>query len=431
MTDLLPTQIADAAYLVAQKRGCLFSEPGTGKTLTALEAWRQVGGRLVVVAPPIALRMWQQNILAHCGAAAQIIRKGGDKIDPNSDAYVLSYSMASKFELRPDVLVLDEADALKTLNTERTRAVFGHNSAMRDCLAENVEYIWFLTGTPIRRYADDLYPMLRALYAPLLKEALGITSLEGFRERFCVRQLRRFHPRQPAVSTVIGNKDEKTLHDFIYANGIAVRRTIHEVAAMMPPLTVRSITVDYDDNAELRAATGEAVHAGEQDPIMSKARRLLGVAKSPAVAAYVDEVWETLNCPVLVLYWHKDVGDILHTILSARDLAIRKIDGATKQKERQKAEDEFNAQKIDILLGQIASMGVAINLQKGSHHAVFAERDWSPAAQEQAMRRLWRLGQDTHVHVDICEAEHPIDQALASVVSRKDKSATKIIDTLE
>jgi SNF2 family DNA or RNA helicase len=431
MIDLLPTQISDAAYLVDVKRGSLFSEPGTGKTLTALEAWRQVGGRLVVVAPPIALRMWQQNIASYCGAAAQIIRKGGDKIDPDAPAYVLSYSMVGKFDLRPDVLVLDEADALKTLNTERTRAVFGFNCSMRACLAEGVEHIWFLTGTPIRRYADDLYPMLRAMFGRLMQEQLGITSIEAFRDRFCVRQLRRFHPRQPATPTVIGNKNEQELHDFIYRNRIAVRRTIHEVSATMPPLTVRSVTVDYHDSDELREATGEAVHAGEQDPIMAKARRLLGVAKAAAVAGYVDEVWETLNCPVLVLYWHKDVGDMLQSILSARNLAIRKIDGATSQKEKQKAEDAFNAQEIDILLGQIASMGVAINLQKGSHHAIFAERDWSPAAQEQALRRLWRLGQDTHVHVDICEAEHPIDQALSSVVSRKDKSATKIIDTLE
>ena len=430
MMTPLPTQIEDAAFLVRQRRACLFSEPGTGKTLTALEAWKQVGGRLVVVAPPIALGMWAKNIEDHCGKKAQRIKSGKDKIDDKADAFVMSYAMAGKFGLQPNVLVLDEADALKTLSSERTKAVFGVSCKMTQCLAYGVPYVWFLTGTPIRRYADDLYPVLQALWPNLLKEDFAISSLFGFQNKFCVTQMRRFHPRQPMKATVIGNKNEDQLRDFIYGNKIAVRRTMADVAAYMPPLTIRQVTVDFDNSEELREATGEAVYAGETDAIMAKARRLLGVAKANHVAEYVYDVWEQLTCPVLVLYWHKDVGNALAEQLQSKNqlLTIRKIDGATSQDKRAEAEADFNAQHCDILLGQIASMGVAINLQKGSHYAVFAERDWSPAAQEQAMRRLWRLGQDTHVQIDICEAEHPMDEAVGMVVTRKGKSATKIID---
>ena len=423
----LPTQVADAAFLVRKKRACLFSEPGTGKTLTALEAWKQVGGKLVVVAPPIALRMWQKNIEGHCDKKVQRIKTGKDKIDQEADAYVLSYSLAGKFDLAPDVLVLDEADALKTLNSARTAAIFGTNCNMKDCLAEGVEHVWFLTGTPIRRYADDLYPVLRALFRDDLAAA-GITSIEAFRQRFCVTQLRRFHPRQPATWTVIGNRDEAGLRELIYGNEIAVRRNLYDVADHMPPLTVRTVSVDFENTDELREATGEAVYAGETDPIMAKARRLLGTAKAESVAEYVYETWLQLSCPILVLYWHKDVGAALEARLKAEDLIVDKIDGATSAAEKERCEKAFNEKDSDVLLGQIASMGVAINLQEGSHYAVFAERDWSPAAQEQALRRLWRLGQKTHVHVDICEADHPIDEAVGMVVARKDKSATKIID---
>ena len=427
MLTPLPTQVEDADFLVKQRRACLFSEPGTGKTLTALEAWKKVGGRLVVVAPPIALGMWAKNIAEHCGVNVQRITSAKDKIDISAEAYVMSYSMASKFALRPDVLVLDEADALKTLSAERTKAIFGVRCKMTKCLADGVPYVWFLTGTPIRRYADDLYPVLQALWPAHLQEYFGISSLSGFQQTFCVTQLRRFHPRQPMKATVIGNKNEDQLRDFVYKNKIAVRRTMADVSAYMPPLTIRTVTVDYYNSAELREATGEAVYAGETDPIMAKARRLLGVAKANYVAAYVYDVWEQLTCPVLVLYWHKDVGNALADYFAIKKLNVRKIDGATSMAARAEAEAVFNAQGCDILLGQIASMGVAINLQKGSHYAVFAERDWSPAAQEQAMRRLWRLGQDTHVQIDICEAEHPMDEAVGMVVTRKGKSATKIV----
>jgi len=176
MMTPLPTQIEDADFLVRQRRACLFSEPGTGKTLTALEAWNKVGGRLVVVAPPIALGMWAKNIEDHCGKRVQRIKSGKDKIDDKADAFVMSYAMAGKFFLQPNVLVLDEADALKTLSSERTKAVFGVRCKITQCLAYGVPYVWFLTGTPIRRYADDLYPVLQALWPDHLQKYFGISS---------------------------------------------------------------------------------------------------------------------------------------------------------------------------------------------------------------------------------------------------------------
>lgn len=431
----LPTQTADAVFLVRRQKACLFSEPGTGKTITALEAWRAVGGRAVIICPPIALRMWQRTIEDQLGKTAQIMATGKTALDPDADAYITTYSLVERLRAKLgddfdlNVLILDEADALKTLSSARTTAVFGRAALMKDCLAAGVPNVWFLTGTPIRRYADDLYPVLKALFRDVLA-AHGLASLVTFRDRFCVTSLRRFHPRSPAEWVVIGNKNEDELRRLIYDNEIAVRRTIHDVAAFMPPLTVSPVSVDFVSSPELDMATGEAEGADETSAVMATARRLLGVAKAPFVADYVVETWESLTCPVLILYWHKEVGDILHKRLadSKHELQIRRIDGSSSQADRTAAEAAFNAQECDILLGQIASMGVAINLQEGGHYAIFAERDWSPASEEQALRRLWRLGQKLHVHVDICEAMHPIDGAVEKVVARKKKSASKITD---
>ena len=426
----LPTQVADADFLVSHRHPSLFSEPGTGKTLTALEGYKKVGGRLVIVAPPIALRMWEQNITDHLGAKVQRIKKRSDKLDKTADAYVLSYQMAHGFPdlAGADVLVLDESDALKTLASQRTVAVYGQRSSMTNCLAAGAEHIWPLTGTPIRRYADDLYPQLKALHPKLMRETLEITSLAAFQKVFCVSQMRRFHPRQPMTSVVMGNRNEALLNDFIYKNHLAVRRTIHDVSAHMPPLTIRTITVDYDDNEELREMTAKAAYVGEEDPIMATARRLVGTAKAKHVAIYALDIFDAIKSPILILYWHKDVGTKMEEILRSKGQSVVKIDGATSPDARYKAEQDFNDKKVDFMLGQISSMGVAINLQKGSHYAIFAEQDWSFAAQDQALRRLWRFGQQTHVQVDMCQAEHPIDEAVQSVNTRKEKSANKIIN---
>lgn len=426
--DPLPTQVADADFLVSHRHPALFSEPGTGKTITALEGWKRAGGRLCVVAPPIALRMWQRNIQDHLGARAQVLTTGKDLLDKTADAHVVSYSLAGKFPaLRgADVLVLDESDALKSLTSQRTETIFGQRAKMQDCLAEGVEHVWPLTGTPIRRYADDLYPHLRALHADALRKTFGIWTYQQFVDRFCVTTLKRFHARQRAQVSVTGNKNEADLRAFIYDNNIAVRRTIHDVAAHMPPLTVRDVSVDFDDDAELRAATGEALGAGEADPVMATARRLLGAAKAPYVASYVIDLWDQLSGAMLVFYWHREAGDIMQAKFEKAGLLVRRIDGSTSNDKRTRYEREFNEGRIDILLGQIASMGVAINLQQGSHYGVFAEMDWSPAAKDQALRRLWRLGQQTHVQIDICQADHPLDEAVSMVIDRKAIGAERI-----
>jgi SNF2 family DNA or RNA helicase len=425
----LPTQTQDADFLVNNVHPALFSEPGTGKTITALEGYKRAQGRLLVLAPPIALRMWAHNIDQHLGARAQIIKSGSDKIDWTADAHILSYPLACKHPqlTGADVLVLDESDALKTLGSQRTKAVYGDRANRKHCLAAGVQHVWPLTGTPIRRYADDLYPQLKALHGDKLRQDLGITSYQGFLDKFCVAQLRRFYARQQAKATVIANKNEELLRDFIYGNNLAVRRTIHDVAAHMPPLTVRDVTVQFDNTPELREATGEAIDAGETEAVMATARRLLGVAKAKHIAAYALETWEALSVPLLMFYWHKEVGDILEAAFKAKGLNVGRIDGSTSQAKRAQLEADFNDHKIDVLLGQIASMGVAINLQRGSHYGIFAEMDWSPAAKDQALRRLWRLGQDVHVQIDICSAEHPIDEAVASVTSRKEISAERIV----
>jgi hypothetical protein len=425
----LPTQTQDAAFLTAHRHPALFSEPGTGKTITALEAYKITQGRLLVIAPPIALRMWATNIEDHLGASVQVLRSGSDAIDWRKDVHVTSYALAGKFPqlAGADCLVLDESDALKTLGSQRTKSIYGDRASLKNCLAEGVEHVWPLTGTPIRRYADDLYPQLKALHGAKMRQDLGVTSYQGFMDKFCVTQLRRFHARQQAKPTVIGNKNETLLRDFIYGNNLAVRRTIHDVAAFMPPLTLRDVTVDYDNSPELREATGEAIDAGEGEAVMATARRLLGVAKAKHVAAYALDTWEALSVPLLMFYWHKDVGDILELAFKAKGVTVGRIDGSTSQTTRAQLEDAFNNHEIDVLLGQIASMGVAINLQRGSHYGMFAEMDWSPAAKDQALRRLWRLGQDVHVQIDICAAEHPIDEAVASVMGRKEIGAERII----
>ena len=59
--SLMPHQIEDAKFLASRSFAGCFNDMGSGKTRTALEACRLVEARrVIIVAPPIALPMWQR-----------------------------------------------------------------------------------------------------------------------------------------------------------------------------------------------------------------------------------------------------------------------------------------------------------------------------------------------------------------------------------
>ena len=431
---LLPTQSIDAKFLADEGRNprrSLFSLPGTGKTLTALEAVRIANptGKLVVIAPKIALRMWSQEIQDWLGMSCHILAAGKTEIDYSVDAYVTTYGLASTFKDKiggPEVLILDEADALKSLSAARTKAIYGARASGKNAFMTGCRHVWPLTGTPVRRYHDDLYPWFKALHPQVLKDfALG--NQAAFEKAFCRVDMRRYHPSMPMRRTVVGSINEAELNRLIYRNGLAVRRTIDDVAADMPPMVQRTIDVDLDWTPELKAETVKWEHQDDPENVFSTTtlRRLLGVSKVTAVGTYVIDCFDADKSPLLCLYWHSDVGSGLLDYFGSAGLRAAKIDGSSSDKARQLAEDRFNGGEIDVLLGQMQAMGVALNLQKASTHVVFAERDWSSSTEEQAYKRVWRLGQKNKVRIDYCVSNHPLDEVMGDIVDRKTVSQRK------
>lgn len=73
---------------------------------------------------------------------------------------------------------------------------------------------------------------------------------------------------------------------------------------------------------------------------------------------------------------------------------IRRIDGKTKQKDRQKLVDEFNAEnsKIDIMLLSTKAAGMGLTLT-GADRAIIYDPSWNPGDDSQAVERCYRIKQ--------------------------------------
>ena len=438
---LLPHQIEDAAFLAARPKAAMFSEMGTGKTRAALEAVKLTGtARVLIIAPPIALTMWAAEAEDHLGRTTYIARTGTDlkALTAASCLVITTYALATKYadrlrDLGWGILICDESHALKSVSAKRTKAILGDKGIHRGC-----DRTWLLTGTPVTRWADDLYPAMRSLWPEKLDGIGNPKSLSRFRLRYCITQLKQFHPRQKPVQVVVGSRNLEELNTLLFQDEpVAVRRRMKDVVADMPALTYATYTVAQERTEGLTDAWKAYAKMSDQqlahklsqgEEGLATARRLLGVSKVKAAAAEIIDQVEAGHKPLLVFAWHREVIENLMTTLTLADLEVWDITGQTSQKSRDVAIELFNAREIDVLVAQIAAAGVSINLQQGGSRCIFVERDWSPANMSQAIARLWRMGQQDHVQVDYFDSGHKLDDIVRVMLARKAGAHAKITE---
>lgn len=440
---LFPHQERGADFL-SQSEGTkgLFFGMGTGKTVTALEGvsrlYETTGfwPRVLVIAPPIALPMWQDEATEYLSLnpdMVSILKTGRSKIG-SEQIFVASYAIAQRraAELRDwlsgGILICDESHALKSPKAKRTKAILGN-----DGIASGAAYAWMLTGTPVTRWNDDMFPFLCRADLSGMKERLGGTSKQKFDMRFTVRQKRQWPGARGPVEMVVGNRNTDELADWVYSGGLALRVDLDEVFANMPPLTQNRYEIPLDADAELKAQLKEMEKMTIADikqkmegkePALATVRRRLGLAKVKAAAAEITDRIES-GQNVLVGAWHTEVIDALREALHTKGYSTGVIDGRVSSSHKQALQDRWNAGNVQALICQIAAAGVSLNLQHGGTQIIVVEEDWSPSIMDQFYARLWRYGQEKHVHVDTLESKSKLDKALGRISRTKEREHEK------
>lgn len=433
----------------------LFSDPGAGKTLTALTALdyvhqARVGKRTrtLVFCPTIAVRNWATWTVASeamCDRAVtvQILRSAKDKIRADADMVICTYGLISRVsskvpdklrEWTPHVVICDESDALNNKESQRTKVVLDHAQG----LAADVEWAWFLTGTPIPRYQDGLWPVLFCRFKQRLR-AYSVTTYEAFKQMFCFTRNVKYGGMRFPKEIISGNRNTRVMHDLLYGGTtpIAIRNKLK----LRDAPVIREITLDVEFSPEFTALETKVQLDGlgvdengqptdETSPDLVKALRMLGEESAVEVANYAVDVKQKLphNSGILVLFWHRAVGDKLVSELRQLGYNADMIRGDTPQNKRDNLVDLFNEGRLPFLVGQIAAMGVALNLQKSCNTVIFAEETFSDAANRQAFQRVWRRGQDKVVNVIFCRTLSSLSDIRPNVAAKKARGAAAALD---
>lgn len=421
----------DAAFLVSHKWGALFSEPGTGKTLTAITARKALPADLktLVIAPKIALTQWQKELLEQ-GIEAHVLRAGKDfrlmQFEQSLPVMITTWALmtdnAAAIEAwGPEIIIADESHACIDYKSQRTQAFFGgHKNDVP--VATGAEWTWLLTGTPTVRFNDDLWPMLNALFPDTLVRLVGNRRRASFVQRYVRTRPQRI-PGGRVISVPCGGQNEVELNDALYGeHRIAIRRKLADVDRNLPTERYRDIDIDlsdFDDSA-LKGMTNDDLAKKFETEEVKSVRRAFGRAKVAGAVEYL----QTIDEPVLVLTWHQDVTDALEEAMPESV----KIDGRTSLANRELAMKNFADGSATKLIGQIGAVGTALDgLQHVCKRVVFVERIGSPALMEQAIARVVRRGQQHSVQVETLRANHRLEHVTDATLAAKTETQQKAV----
>jgi SNF2 family DNA or RNA helicase len=425
-----PFQKLGTEFLLTQGRAILGDDPGLGKTNQCLLAAQ---GRTLIIAPAMLRQVWFDEI---------------EKWRPDLDAQVISYSLLCRrngrrvlayprpeYDLPWDTLIADEAHYLKARDTKWTQAF--HRLSLK------VRRLYLATGTPIPNWAHEIYTLL--LFTPP-----GDRRFSNYR-RWLLSWFDTWNPPWGGLK-ILGLKRGVTWDDFARGNDLNhcfLRRTREEVLPDLPPLTEQTLLVDMTPAqakfyAKLKrdylawTESGARVSAWSAGGLHTKLAQastgveVLDLQAPPGgkLLAVRDLFLDRKHVPMVLFTQFRATARQVEQLAEAEGRRCARIDGSMSMTYRQFAIKMFQTGQLDTLVGTIGTISEGLTLT-AADTCVFVERSWRPSQNEQAMRRLHRIGQTRPVTVIHLVTHDTVDERMLKVLAKKDDQIVNLLTAAE
>jgi superfamily II DNA or RNA helicase len=397
----------------AELGALLADDMGLGKTVQTICALR---GRTLVVCPKSVVYNWVEEIARFRPNLRTSPYQGAKReIDPNADVTLTTYAVLRLDVERLakeawDVVVLDEAQAIKNESSQTARAAFMLRGAFRVALS----------GTPVENRLEELWSVMHFTNPGLLggrssfqERYVGPVSngdveaaarLRAKIRPFVLRRLKRevlpeLPPRTESVLHVELDEAERSVYDAVRAaaqNDIAVQFAQGGMLAALEALL------------RLRqAASHSALVPGQTAESSSKIERLLEALAEAAADGHKALVFSQ---------WTK-LLDLVEPHLRSADIAFTRLDGTTK--DRAAVVSQFQGDGgPPVMLVSLKAGGTGLNLT-AADHVFLLDPWWNPAVEDQAADRAHRIGQDRPVMVYRMVAKDTVEERILALKERK------------
>jgi SNF2 family DNA or RNA helicase len=445
-------QKASVDYALNQTFTLVGDQPGLGKTPIAIAYANEISARRVLCIVPANIRgQWEKRIRQWTTMpwpySIYPIYHGRHGVHPTAEWTIVSYDLARTPAIGSalargtyDLLIIDEGHMLKTVDSKRTRAVFG-GGAHRDFapLISRCGACMVLTGTPLPNRPREAYTLAHNL----CPESIDFMSEDDFRERFNPSMMMTGERWSSAEGRYVEFTyvDERSGRHAELQNRLrGTFMTRHLKREVMPQLKMpvfdiiqltETAAVKQALNAEKLLDIDPETLQGADAEVMGQfavARRLMGIALAPQVADYVEMLIDGGEEKLVLAGWHHTVLDIWCAQLEKYGYV--RIDGNVTPKGKERAVKEFQENpKCRLAIGNMQSMGTGTDgLQDVCNHVLVGEASTVPGENEQMVDRLDRGGQDKTVQADFFVAPNSLMERILARSLRKLTTTHKALD---
>jgi superfamily II DNA or RNA helicase len=418
--------------------GFLADDMGLGKTAQTIAhiTVEFAAGRMkhpaLIVVPTSLVANWTAELKKFAPALNVVVLHGMDRHERREqldDVHVVitTYTVLTRDieEMKAiawHLVVLDEAQAVKSPEARATRAVCQLDTTNRLCLS----------GTPIENNLDELWSQFAFLMPGLLGDRRGFakrfrTPIEKNNDPVCRAQLiQRIHP-------------------FI------LRRTKAEVATELPPkhTILRRITLAPDQRElyeTIRGTLYETVREQVAERTLAQSRiivldallklrqaccdpRLVKLASARTVetSAKLEDLLEMLQelIPegrrILLFSQFTSMLDLIKPRLKEMEIPFVELRGDTR--DRAEPVRRFEAGEVPLFLISLKAGGRGLNLTSADT-VIHYDPWWNPAVENQASDRAHRIGQTKSVFVYKLIAVDTVEERILELQQRKAELAS-------
>ncbi len=439
---LYPYQQEGMLHLAFTGRGLLADEMGLGKTVQAIAASelldRLQGIEKVLVVSPASLKSeWLEQVGKFSDRQALIIqgmRKRRYQLYQQPAFYYLAnYEQILhdkdyiNNELKPDLIILDEAQRIKNWQTKTAAAIKELRSP----------YAFVLTGTPLENRIDEIYSIVQFLDPQLLGPLFRFN--------------REFHQLDDR-GVAVGYKNLDRLHERL--RSIMLRRRKGDVEGELPERSlknyfVRLSGVQQEQYAEHEAVVAQLAQRAKKRPLTKQQRQRLMISlacmrmacdtpyildKKTRLSPKLDELEKLLEewladpaCKIIVFSEWERMLTLLAERLNRRGIDYAWHTGSVTQKQRREEINRFKNSPDCRLFLATDSAATGLNLQV-ARVVVNLDLPWNPAKLEQRIARAWRKHQKQPVAVLNLVSEDTIEHRMLDVLRHKTGLADEVVD---
>jgi hypothetical protein len=398
--------------------GILADDMGLGKTLEAMCVF---GKKVLVVCPTSVLPAWRAEIARFRPDLRVGVYHGpARRLDDGAEVTLTTYAIlrldGEELSSRHfEIVVLDEAQAIKNPDSQVARAAFALNADLRVAM----------TGTPVENRLDELWSLMHFANRGLL----------GGRREFDAELARPIADGVPGAAQALRQR----IRPFV------LRRRKAEVAPELPPRSEATLPVTLDERERglydaVRAATQSELLAAlagggtEKLNVMKALEALLRLrqaachpallpgqkaATSSKVQALVDALLTAADDghKALVFSQWTSLLDLIEPVLEQSGIPFLRLDGATR--DRAAVVDAFQGEAgPPVMLISLKAGGTGLTLT-AADHVFLCDPWWNPAVEDQAADRTHRIGQERPVMIYRLVATDTVEERILELQQRK------------